>query len=134
MPRKIPQRPSRPEPVVASSASQDPPAITAEAYGAIVPSFDHALRPHSLADFTGQAKTMEKLQVLVSAARIRKEPLRHILFSGPPGLGKTSLAYILGKEMNAEVKITAGPALERGADLAALLVGLREGQILFIDR
>lgn len=129
--RKIPQKPSRVEPLIAVTPVPMPGPIAE--LKAPVATLDHALRPNNLADFTGQQKTMEKLEVLVSAARTRKEPLRHLIFSGPPGLGKTSLAYVLGKEMNAEVKITAGPVLERGADLAALLVGLKENQILFID-
>lgn len=92
-----------------------------------------ALRPPSFADFTGQRKTIERLNVMVGAARSRGEALSHILFSGPPGLGKTTLALILGTEMGRQVRITSGPVIERPSDLAGLLTNLQEGDILFID-
>lgn len=96
---------------------------------------DHekALRPPSFDDFTGQAKTIERLQVMVGAARNRGDALNHILLSGPPGLGKTTLAYILGHEMGTQVRITSGPVIEKAADLAGLLTNLEQGDILFID-
>ncbi|MCS6909540.1 MAG: Holliday junction branch migration DNA helicase RuvB [Anaerolineales bacterium] len=94
---------------------------------------DHALRPKRLADLVGQDKVRENLQILLEAARKRGEPLDHVLFYGPPGLGKTTLAHILANEMNVNVKVTAGPAIERAGDLAAILTNLRAGDILFID-
>ena len=92
-----------------------------------------ALRPLSFLDFTGQAKTIEKLKVIVGAARARGDALNHILLSGPPGLGKTTLAYILGNEMETEVRPTSGPIIEKPGDLAGMLTNLEEGGILFID-
>lgn len=94
---------------------------------------DAALRPLSFADFTGQTKTVERLQVMVGAARKRGEALNHILLSGPPGLGKTTLAHILGQEMGTKVRITSGPVIEKPGDLAGLLTNLEHGDILFID-
>ena len=92
-----------------------------------------ALRPLSFADFTGQPKTVERLQVMVGAAKKRGEALNHILLSGPPGLGKTTLAFILGNELGRNVRVTSGPVIEKAGDLAGLLTNLEEGDILFID-
>lgn len=92
-----------------------------------------ALRPLSFADFTGQPKTVERLQVMVGAARRRGDPLNHILLSGPPGLGKTTLAFILGHELGKNVRVTSGPVIEKAGDLAGLLTNLEEGDLLFID-
>ncbi len=92
-----------------------------------------ALRPLSFADFTGQPKTVERLQVMVGAAKRRGEPLNHILLSGPPGLGKTTLAFILGAELGRNVRVTSGPVVEKAGDLAGLLTNLEEGDLLFID-
>ncbi len=92
-----------------------------------------ALRPLSFADFTGQAKTIERLQVMVGAAKRRGDALNHILLSGPPGLGKTTLAFILGNELGKTVRVTSGPVVEKAGDLAGLLTNLEEGDILFID-
>lgn len=92
-----------------------------------------ALRPLSFSDFTGQAKTIERLQVMVGAAKQRGEALNHILLSGPPGLGKTTLAFILGNELGKNVRVTSGPVVEKAGDLAGLLTNLEEGDILFID-
>lgn len=94
---------------------------------------EKALRPLSFADFSGQGKTVERLQVMVGAARARGEALNHILLHGPPGLGKTTLAHILGHEMGSNVRITSGPVIEKAGDLAGLLTGLQEGDLLFID-
>ncbi len=94
---------------------------------------DISLRPPLFEDFTGQVRTLERLQLLVEAATQRGEPLQHILLSGPPGLGKTTLAHILGHAMGTEVKTTSGPAIEKAGDLAGLLTTMTQGGILFID-
>jgi Holliday junction DNA helicase RuvB len=94
---------------------------------------DVALRPRLLSDLIGQERVKENLQILIEAARLREEALDHVLFYGPPGLGKTTLAHILANEMGVNIKITAGPAIERPGDLAAILTNLRAGDILFID-
>lgn len=94
---------------------------------------DTALRPKMLADLIGQERVKENLAILIAAARQRGDPLDHVLFYGPPGLGKTTLAHILANEMGVNIKITSGPAIERAGDLAALLTNLRAGDILFID-
>lgn len=96
-------------------------------------SSDYKLRPLDFSDFTGQAKTLERLRIMVGAARARGDALSHILFSGPPGLGKTTLALILGNEMDRGVRITSGPIIEKPGDLAGLLTNLEFGDILFID-
>ncbi len=95
--------------------------------------FDNAIRPKSLSDLIGQDRVKENLAILIAAARQRKEPLDHVLFYGPPGLGKTTLAHVLSNEMGVNIKITAGPAIERAGDLAAILTNLRAGDVLFID-
>ncbi|MCC5023848.1 MAG: Holliday junction branch migration DNA helicase RuvB [Candidatus Synoicihabitans palmerolidicus] len=92
-----------------------------------------ALRPLSFSDFTGQAKTVERLQVMVGAAKRRGDALNHILLSGPPGLGKTTLSFILGNELGKAVRVTSGPVVEKASDLAGLLTSLEEGDLLFID-
>ncbi|MBN2549951.1 MAG: Holliday junction branch migration DNA helicase RuvB [Anaerolineales bacterium] len=94
---------------------------------------DPALRPKSLADLIGQDRVRENLEILIAAARQRGEPLDHVLFYGPPGLGKTTLAHILANEMGVNIKITSGPAIEHPGDLAAILTNLRAGDILFVD-
>src|SRR6516225_879050 len=91
------------------------------------------LRPSLFSDFTGQPKVKERLEISVAAARQRGEALDHILLSGPPGLGKTTLANILAKSMGANLKSTSGPTIEKAADLAGLLTNLEEGDVLFID-
>lgn len=96
-------------------------------------SLDATIRPQKLGDFTGQDKLKTNLKILIEAAKVREEPLDHILFHGPPGLGKTTLAHIVANEMNVNIRITAGPAIERAGDLAAILTNLRAGDILFID-
>ncbi len=95
--------------------------------------FEEPLRPQSLTDFKGQESICERLAVVIEAAKQRKEPLGHCLFSGPPGLGKTTLANILAKEMGTNVVVTSGPVIEKAGDLAGLLTNLEEGDILFID-
>ncbi len=94
---------------------------------------DPALRPRLLADLIGQTRVKDNLAILIAAARQRGEPLDHVLFYGPPGLGKTTLAHVLANEMDVNIKITSGPAIERPGDLAAILTNLRAGDILFID-
>lgn len=95
--------------------------------------FDAALRPRWLSEFVGQARVKEQLALLIQSARERGEPLDHVLFSGPPGLGKTSLAGIVANELGAGLRHTSGPALERTADLAAILTNLEESDVLFVD-
>ena len=92
-----------------------------------------ALRPLSFSDFTGQLKTVERLQVMVGAAKKRGEALNHILLSGPPGLGKTTLAFILGHELGKSVRVTSGPVIEKAGDLAGLLTALEPHDVLFVD-
>jgi len=94
---------------------------------------DQALRPRLLMDLIGQDRVKENLAILIAAALQRGDPLDHVLFYGPPGLGKTTLAHVLANEMGVNIKVTSGPAIERAGDLAALLTNLRAGDILFID-
>jgi len=91
------------------------------------------LRPSLFSEFTGQAKVKERLEITVAAARKRGEPIDHLLLSGPPGLGKTTLAHIVAKAMGANLKSTSGPTIEKAGDLAGLLTNLEEGDVLFID-
>jgi len=91
------------------------------------------LRPSLFSEFTGQSKVKERLEITVAAAKQRSEPIDHILLSGPPGLGKTTLAHILAKAMGASLKSTSGPTVEKAGDLAGLLTNLEEGDVLFID-
>lgn len=91
------------------------------------------LRPPSFDEFVGQTKTVERLKIMAGAAKKRGEALNHILLSGPPGLGKTSLSFILGAEMGRNVRVTSGPVVEKAGDLAGMLTNLQEGDILFID-
>lgn len=95
--------------------------------------FDQTLRPQNLGDFVGQEQIKQNLNIAIQAAKKREEPLEHLLLYGNPGLGKTTLANIIAREMNAPIKVTSGPALEKVGDLAAILSNLQEGEILFID-
>jgi len=95
--------------------------------------FELSIRPRSFEEFVGQDKIKENLRVFIQATKQRKEPLDHVLFCGPPGLGKTTLAYIIAAELGVQIKVTSGPALERPGDLAAILTNLQDMDILFID-
>ena len=92
-----------------------------------------SLRPHTLEDYIGQSKIKETLKIYIEAAKTRGEALDHVLFYGPPGLGKTTLAGIIASEMGAKLKITSGPAIERPGDIAAILNNLQDGDVLFLD-
>jgi Holliday junction DNA helicase RuvB len=94
---------------------------------------DLTIRPDRLNEFVGQEQVKESLKIAIEAAQKRKEPIDHILFSGPPGLGKTTLAHIIAREMGSEIRSTTGPVLEKPGDIAALLTPLQQGDILFID-
>lgn len=94
---------------------------------------DASLRPHSLEEFIGQDKVKENLNILLQAAKARREALDHVLLYGPPGLGKTTLAHIIAREMGVKITVTSGPAIERAGDLAAIITNLGQGDILFLD-
>ena len=94
---------------------------------------ENHLRPKLLKDYIGQTGIKDKLKVYIQAAKQREEPLDHVLFYGPPGLGKTTLAMIIANEMNVHLKITSGPAIEKPGEIAAVLNSLSEGDVLFID-
>lgn len=113
--------------------SDDNRVVAGQADGAEATQFDTALRPTTLQEYVGQAELKGNLSVFLEAARRRDEPLEHTLLAGPPGLGKTTLAHVIGNELGVTVRVTAGPALERPGDLAAILTSLQPRDILFID-
>ncbi len=92
-----------------------------------------SLRPGRLSDYVGQKEVVDTLKIAIEAALLRKEPLEHVIFHGPPGLGKTTLAHIIAQEMGGHLTVTSGPALEKGGDLLGILTHLEEGDVLFID-
>ncbi|WP_428842293.1 Holliday junction branch migration DNA helicase RuvB [Peptoniphilus catoniae] len=94
---------------------------------------ENNLRPRWLDEYIGQSKAVEKLKIFIEAAKKRNEPLDHVMLSGPPGLGKTTLSYIIANEMGVNIKVTSGPAIERAGDLASILSNLNENDVLFID-
>ena len=94
---------------------------------------ENHLRPQMLVDYIGQEKAKETLKIYIEAAKAREEPLDHVLFYGPPGLGKTTLAGIIANEMDVNLKITSGPAIEKPGEMAAILNNLQEGDVLFVD-
>jgi len=107
--------------------------ITAAELGSGEERTEVTLRPQSLQDYIGQKKASDNLKIFIEAAKLRNEPLDHVLFYGPPGLGKTTLAGIIANEMGVDIRITSGPAIERAGDLAAILTNLNENDVLFID-
>ena len=94
---------------------------------------DSSLRPRRMADFVGQPKVKENLSIAIQAAKMRGEPLDHVIIYGPPGLGKTTLAHIIAQELEVSIKVTSGPAIERAGEMAAILTSISEGDVLFID-
>jgi Holliday junction DNA helicase RuvB len=111
------------------AARAQPPAVANEEEHQL----DYSLRPRSLAEFVGQERIKKVLAMSIEAARKRGEPLDHVLFSAPPGLGKTSLAHIIARELGVNLRVTSGPAIERAGDLAAIVNDLDQGDVLFID-
>jgi holliday junction DNA helicase RuvB len=107
--------------------------ISAEAQGEVENDFNYALRPQRFEQYIGQETLIRKLRIAVEAAKGRNEPVEHVLLHGPPGLGKTTLAHVIANEVKAQVHVTNGPALTKGADLVGILTKLQRGDVLFID-
>ncbi len=133
-PRRAPHAQTAESAVGAQGSPRDPfdravsPQVAHEDF-----EIEKTLRPQVLAEYMGQQRVKENLRVLIQAARDREESLDHVLFSGPPGLGKTTLATVVAHELGVAIKTTSGPAIERTGDLAAILTNLQEGDVLFID-
>ena len=119
--------------IVNTSLAGDAGAGDPEGNDPIEQEFENKLRPQDFANYIGQDRLKQNLQLAIAAARKRGEPLDHILLYGPPGLGKTTMASVIAHEMGAQIRITSGPAIERAGDLASLLTNLQDGDILFID-
>ena len=113
--------------------NDQPEIISGECLSGDLDAEIQSLRPERLEDYIGQAEVVETLKIAIEAAQKRNEPMDHVLFHGPPGLGKTTLAHIIAKEMESHLTTTSGPALEKGGDLIGLLTHLEEGDVLFID-
>src|SRR5438874_10922419 len=113
--------------------TKKPPVISPVTVAPEEEPFERSLRPQILDEFVGQDRLKKNLRVFIEAARQRKEPLDHCLFYSPPGLGKTTLAGIIAREMQTGLQVTSGPVLERKGDLAAILTSLNEGDVFFID-
>src|SRR5512136_2513965 len=107
--------------------------VSGEAQGEVENQFNYALRPQRFEQYIGQETLIRKLRIAVEAAKGRSEPVEHVLLHGPPGLGKTTLAHVIANEVNAQVHVTNGPALTKGADLVGILTKLQRGDVLFID-
>jgi Holliday junction DNA helicase RuvB len=116
---------------VAIQRNEQTPVATTETQEEFV--FENTLRPKTLHDFVGQKTIKRNLSVILGASKKRSEPAPHLLFYGPPGLGKTTLAGIIAEEMGGNLKISSGPVIEKSGDLAAILSNLEEGDVLFID-
>lgn len=111
------------ERIVNTASQEDPVEVELEV----------TLRPGDFKDYIGQNRIKQNLTLSIAASKKRDEPLEHVLLHGPPGLGKTTLAYVIAKEMGANIRVTSGPAIDRAADLASMLTNLQDGDILFID-